>query len=102
MPEVELKVLLHDGTPAEKAKLTFHYPNELDCLQIHEQLSDAQGIVTTKFPPSADIGIFRLEHTGGTAELPMKELLDDAKQNPGKVIRRSIQLKKSKKQNPAV
>lgn len=94
MPDVELKVLLLDGTPAEKAKLTFHYPNELDCLQDHEQLSDAQGIVTTKFPPSADIGILRLEHTGGTAELSMKELLDDAKQNSAEVVRRSIQLRK--------
>jgi len=94
MPDVELKVLLHDGTPAEKAKLTFHYPNELASLQIHEQLSDAQGIVTTKFPPSADIGIFRLEHTGGTAELSMKELLDAVKRNPGEVIQRSIPLRK--------
>lgn len=94
MPDVELKVLLHDGTPAEKAKLTFHYPNELGCLQDHEGLSDAQGIVTTKFPPSADIGIFRLEHTGGTAELSMKELLDAVKLNPGEVIQRSIPLRK--------
>ena len=94
MPDVELKVLLPDGTPAEKAKLTFHYPNELACSEIHEQLSDAQGIVTTKFPPSADIGIFRLEHTGGIAELSMKELLDDVKRNPGEVIHRSIPLRK--------
>ncbi len=94
MPDVELKVLLVDGAPAEKAKLTFHYPNGLDCLEVHAKLSDAQGIITTKFPPSADIGIFRIEHTGGIAELSMKELLDDAKQNPGKVIRRHIQLKK--------
>jgi beta-lactamase regulating signal transducer with metallopeptidase domain len=94
MPDVELKVLLHDGVPAEKAKLTFRYPNELACLQIHEQLSDAQGIVTTKFPPSADIGIFRLEHTGGSAELSMKELLDAVKRNPGEVIQRSIPLRK--------
>ncbi len=102
MPDVELEVLLVDGAPAEKAKLTFHYPSGLDCLEVHDELSDAQGIITTKFPPSADIGILRIEHTGGTAELSMKELLDDAKQNPGKVIRRSIQLKKSKKQNTAV
>lgn len=86
MPDVELKVLLPDGTPAAKAKLTFHYPNELDCLQVLEQLSDAQGIVKTKFPPNADIGIFRLEHTGGTAELSMKELLDAVMQNPEEVI----------------
>ena len=102
MPDVELKVLLPDGTPAEKAKLTFHYPNELDCLQVHEAHSDAQGIVTTKFPPNADIGLLRLEHTGGTAELAMTELLDDVKRAPGEVIQRSIQLTKSKKQNNAV
>jgi hypothetical protein len=94
MPDVELKVLLHDGTPAEKTKLTFYYPDELDCLQDHEELSDAQGIITTKFPPSADIGIFRLEHTGGAAELTMKELLDAVKQKPEEVIRRTIQLRK--------
>lgn len=97
MPDVELRVFLPDGTPAEKAKLTVHYPNELDCLQIQEELSDAQGVMRTKFPPSADIGVFHLEHTGGTAELPMKELLDDVQLNPGTVIRRSIQLKKSQK-----
>ena len=94
MPDVELRVLLPDGTPAKKARLTFHYPNELDCLQVHEQFTDAQGIMTTKFPPSADIGIFRLEHSDGTAELSMKELLDAVKQNPGEVILRSIQLRK--------
>ncbi len=102
MPNVELKVFLPNGTPAEKAKLTFHYPNDLDCLQDHELRSDAQGIVTSKFPPNADIGIFRFEHTGGTAELSMTELLDNVKQNPGQVIQRSIQLTKSKKQNNAV
>ena len=102
MPDVELKVLLPDGTPAEKAKLTFHYPNELDCLQEHVQLSDAQGIVSTEFPPNADIGLLRLEHAGGTAEPPMKELLDGVKRAPGEVIQRSIQLTKSKKQNNAV
>ncbi len=93
MPDVELKVLLPDGTPAETAKLTFHYPNELDCLQTQEELSDAQGIMTTKFPPNADIGIFRFEHTGGTAQLSMKELLEAVKQNPEEVIRRTIQLR---------
>lgn len=102
MPDLELKVLLPDGTPAEKAKLTFHYPNELDCLQEDLQLSDAQGIVSTEFPPNADIGLLRLEHTGGTAELAMTELLDDVKRAPGEVIQRSIQLTKSKKQNNAV
>jgi hypothetical protein len=94
MPDVELKVLLNDGAPAEKVKLTFDYPNELACLEIHEKLSDAQGIITTKFPPSADIGSLRFEHSGGTAELPMRELIDDAKRNPGEVIRRDIRLKK--------
>ncbi|MFO1003062.1 MAG: M56 family metallopeptidase [Planctomycetaceae bacterium] len=102
MPNVELRVFLPDGTPAEKTKLTFHYPNELDCLQDHELRSDVQGIVTTEFPPNADIGIFHFEHTGGTAELSMTELLDDVKQNPGQVIQRSIQLTKSKKHNNAV
>jgi hypothetical protein len=102
MPDVELKVLLPDGTPAEKAKLTFHYPNELDCLQEHVQLSNAQGIVSTEFPPNADIGLLRLEHAGGTAELPMKELLDDVKRALGEAIQRNIQLTKSKKQNNAV
>ena len=99
MPDVELKVVLPDGTPAEKAKLTFHYPNELDCLQEHELQSDAHGIVTTQFPPNADIGIFRLEHSGGTAEPSMQELLDAVKQNPGEAVQRSIQLKKSTNQN---
>ena len=102
MPNVELKVLLPDGTPAEKAKMTVQYPDELDCLQIQEELSDTQGVMTTKFPPNADIGIFRFEHAGGSAELSMKELLEDVKQKPGKVIRRSIQLKKFKQQNTAV
>ncbi len=94
MPDVELKVLLPDGNPAEKVQLKFDYPNGLECLQVFEWESNSQGIVTTKFPPHADIGSFRLEHPAGTAELPMQELLDDVKQSPGKVIRRNIQLRK--------
>jgi beta-lactamase regulating signal transducer with metallopeptidase domain len=101
MPDVELKVLLPDGNPAEKAQLKFHYPNGLECLQVFEWESNLQGIVTTKFPPHADIGSFRLEHPDGTAELPMQELLDEVKQSPEKVIRRNIQLRKSKQQKNA-
>ncbi len=80
-----------DGNPAEKAQLKFDYPNGLECLTVFEWESNLQGIVTTKFPPHADIGSFRLEHPAGTAELPMQELLDEVKQSPGKVIRRNIQ-----------
>ncbi len=32
MPDVELKVLLPDGNPAEKAQLKFDYPNGVECL----------------------------------------------------------------------
>ncbi|MEZ6134510.1 MAG: M56 family metallopeptidase [Pirellulaceae bacterium] len=98
MPDVQLQVVLPDGTPAEKARLTFQYPNELDCLQDQELRSDTQGTVTTRFPPNADIGMLRLEHTGGIAELSMQELLDAVKQNPGEVVQRSIQLIKSENQ----
>lgn len=101
MPDVELKVLLPDGNPAEKAQLKFHYPNGVECLQIFEWKSNLQGIVTTKFPPHADIGSLRLEHPAGAAELSMQELLDEVKQSPGKVIRRNIQLRKSKQQKNA-
>ncbi len=94
MPDVELKVLLPDGNPAEGAQLKFDYPNGVECLQIFEWKSNLQGIVTTKFPPHADIGSFRLEHPAGTAELSMQELLDEVKQSPGKVVRRNIQLRK--------
>lgn len=102
MPDIELRLLLPDGTPAEKAKLTVEYQNGLECLQIQESLSDAQGIITAKFPPNADLGTYRFEHPGGMAELSMHELLDEAKKNPGKLIKRDVQLGKLKKQNKPV
>ncbi len=44
-----------------------------------------------------NIWIFRLEHTGGTAELSMKNCSMNVHQNSGNIIQRSIMLRKSEK-----